>query len=844
MLGQNPATSLINSAVATTPKSSSENRAQARSLHLYYSVEVQRARHAFTGSNAITASGYKKQETSWACSLDTFLKSDFEIGDIVEGKFRLEALIGAGASGAVYRATHLLMDTPTALKISSAFVSQQTVEQVRNEARILTSIEHPGVAALCGFGTVKNHLYLSFQLIEGKTLAALIKEKSKLSPAEAWPIITELAEAFSYVHSKNILHRDIKPSNVMITGAGNPVIIDFGIARQTAPDQNNTSTLHVVGTPLYMAPEVCSGARATVASDIYAFGCLMYECLTGAPPFGGDSPFSIMLEHMKRTLPDMPTFCEGILTRCMAKAPEKRYQSFDDLLKDLKEIDISCAVPEQMCKVQRTTAPAKSMSILFVTVVLCAAILTLLLSIQNDSNQRLPTVLAQYSGNIEEADLRNKLLSSLKHDRSAGLEDRAKAYQLLSLMNSSSPEQSLSYNLSAGQLLAEQTLPHDSAFTHLFAPHVISNIHNLSDANFSDWEKSAGKELTRADRYQFKRLSWIEEITLMIQLCQYRTERKVRLERLALAMGEKAPSDYQRFLYRTHFLQGLLSDLIALGKSEEAAQQCLSYMTKRKLFRTTNAQGKEDMEVCDVVVYNTATTLANKPARLNRETKKILAVQAVSFQKLCATTANTNLARLQWLDRLSEGYSVAGDERKRNQTIATALEFADRSNITDETCAHLLHKQAHLWGKQGRHKEALACLEKAYRCTKNVNRISHVNSAEFLGQKLVESGRPNEALPYFQEADALLAKLLKEASSNNSLDMPALVASSNLAAARMASLRESRGEFRQGIERIDQQLRDLHRLGQPAPTGPEGLQELHARLKVLLERKEKGASKG
>lgn len=303
----------------------------------------------------------------------------FQPGDLIDERYQVVDLLGIGAAGEVYRARLVSMDMVVALKILRTDISldSSSFERLRNEARILGSIDHPNIAKVHGFGKHGSRVYIAVALVDGLPLSHILERDGSLPPTKAWPMLVELADALKALEAKGIVHRDIKPSNIMIrtdaNGLLHPVLIDFGLAKKSDVvfGQHATKGGVLLGTPLYMSPEVCAGQPATSRSDIYSFGCVVLECLTGKPPFSGESPLAIMLSHLHETIDGIPLFCEKILRTCLNKDPAKRYCSFAALEDDLVALTPTSDALE--LQIPRAAARCKKWNGLLIwTVLLCS----------------------------------------------------------------------------------------------------------------------------------------------------------------------------------------------------------------------------------------------------------------------------------------------------------------------------------------------------------------------------------------------------------------------------------------------------------------------------------------
>ena len=269
------------------------------------------------------------------------------INSLLGGRYKLGEMIGTGGMADVYVAEDTRLARQVAVKVLRSDLARDPsfVARFRKEALAAAGLNHPGIVAVYDSGE-EPAPYIVMELVSGHTLRELIHKGERVPLKRALEIGEGILAALEYSHERGIVHRDIKPANIMITDQGDVKVMDFGIARALADlGATLTSTWNVVGTAQYLSPEQALGEVADLRSDIYSAGCLLYEVLTGKPPFTGETPVSIAYQHVSGVLispselvPDLPTGIDVILSVALAKRPEDRYQSAGLMLDDLFKI--------------------------------------------------------------------------------------------------------------------------------------------------------------------------------------------------------------------------------------------------------------------------------------------------------------------------------------------------------------------------------------------------------------------------------------------------------------------------------------------------------------------------
>ncbi|MFC6883583.1 Stk1 family PASTA domain-containing Ser/Thr kinase [Actinomadura yumaensis] len=271
---------------------------------------------------------------------------------LLGGRYELDAVIGRGGMAEVYRARDLRLDRVVAVKTLRSDLARDPTFQARfrREAQSAASLNHPSVVAVYDTGedTVGDtHIpYIVMEFVDGSTLRELLHENRALLPDKALEITDGVLRALDYSHRGGIVHRDIKPANVMLTRNHEVKVMDFGIARAMADSAATmTQTAQVIGTAQYLSPEQARGERVDTRSDIYSTGCVLYELLTGRPPFTGDSPVAIAYQHVREEPippsqidPDIPQWADAIVLKAMAKDPDHRYQNANEFRQEIQRV--------------------------------------------------------------------------------------------------------------------------------------------------------------------------------------------------------------------------------------------------------------------------------------------------------------------------------------------------------------------------------------------------------------------------------------------------------------------------------------------------------------------------
>jgi serine/threonine protein kinase/streptogramin lyase len=264
------------------------------------------------------------------------------IGDVLAG-YRLEAVVGRGGMGIVYRATDERLGRPVALKLVAPELATDPGFRGRflREAQLAASLDHSHVVPVHGAGEADGQLWLAMRFVEGEDLGALLRREGPLAPTRAVELCSQVADALDAAHTKGLVHRDVKPANVLVTEEGGRehcYLSDFGLARSGSEQPVPSEAPHLSGTIDYTAPEQIAHEPIDARADVYSLGCVLYECLTGEPPFARPRTMATLFAHVQEeppslheTRPELPEAIDGVVAKALAKTPGDRYETCRDL---------------------------------------------------------------------------------------------------------------------------------------------------------------------------------------------------------------------------------------------------------------------------------------------------------------------------------------------------------------------------------------------------------------------------------------------------------------------------------------------------------------------------------
>lgn len=268
------------------------------------------------------------------------------VGDLIDDRYRLVAILGEGGMGAVYEALDIITRRRVAIKFLKPEVAKdkENLARFEREARAMATLSHQNIVSVLNVGSYQGLPYMINELVTGKTLEQELDNRTKFTYLEAIDILDQLCTAVKTAHHKNVIHRDVKPSNIYISSDGIVKLGDFGIA-EFSHTKKLTQDSSILGSAHYLAPEICQGKKATSQSDIYALGITLFQLVTGRIPFDGETIIDVAIKQIKEPLPSprkyihsFPKTLEKIIRKATKKRPKDRYLTVDDLQKDLAHL--------------------------------------------------------------------------------------------------------------------------------------------------------------------------------------------------------------------------------------------------------------------------------------------------------------------------------------------------------------------------------------------------------------------------------------------------------------------------------------------------------------------------
>ena len=273
--------------------------------------------------------------------------------------YRIESVVGRGGMGVVYRATDLSLERPVALKLIAPELAEDELFRSRflREPKLAASLDHPHVVPIHEAGEHDGQLYLAMRFVEGSDLRTLLKSEDGLPLARALAILAEVADALDAAHRRGLVHRDVKPANVLVDEDGHAYLTDFGVTLQLG---DATETGNIVGTLDYIAPEQIRGEKVDGRADVYALGCVLHQCVTGAAPFHRTTEAETLWAHLQEPVPPVPAHpaLDPVLAKALAKEPEDRYATSTELIEAAQLALAGVRVPAGLVRRRRMVLAA------------------------------------------------------------------------------------------------------------------------------------------------------------------------------------------------------------------------------------------------------------------------------------------------------------------------------------------------------------------------------------------------------------------------------------------------------------------------------------------------------
>jgi len=292
-------------------------------------------------------------------------REELTTGSTFAGRYHIIEELGKGGMGKVYKAQDTEIREKVALKLIKPEIAadKKTIERVRHELTTARKIRHKNICGMYDIGEANGTTFITMEYVPGEDLKSFLRRSKKLTVETAVSIGKQICEGLTEAHKLGVVHRDLKPGNIMIDTEGNVRIMDFGIARSLSAKAVTVAGT-MVGTPEYMSPEQAEGKEVDHRSDIYSLGVILFEMVTGQPPFEGESPLSVAMKHKseappnpKKLVPQIPEGLNRLILRCLEKDRTRRYQTAEEILTDLAALEKSLPAAERITFKSKTLTP-------------------------------------------------------------------------------------------------------------------------------------------------------------------------------------------------------------------------------------------------------------------------------------------------------------------------------------------------------------------------------------------------------------------------------------------------------------------------------------------------------